>query len=255
MQNESTLIRKLKQLAGAVACGLLVSTAGATHFSGKVVCGDTSPATPLVGVVVTAIGANGTFTGNTDTNGNYLIPVVNANDTYTLTITVPNGLSLVTPVGGSYVLPISTYCGTGTGQGICFWDGVDFVLTGCAPVGPGTGTPGYWKNHPGAWPVNAIQLGCHTYTKAQAITLMSLPDAGDKTRTVFRHLVCAKLNVIIGNVSACIDGDIVQADLWLCAHPINSHVAGSSAAWEQITGTATKLDQYNNGLLCAPHRD
>ena len=84
---------------------------------------------------------------------------------------------------------------------------------------------------------------------------MSLPDKGDKTRTVFRHLVSAKLNVIIGNASGCIDADILLADVWMCVHPINSKVAGSSAAWAEISGTATKLDQYNNGLLCAPHRN
>ena len=35
---------------------------------------------------------------------------------------------------------------------------------------PGTGTPGYWKNHPGAWLVQTIVVGGVEYTKAQAIT-------------------------------------------------------------------------------------
>ena len=34
---------------------------------------------------------------------------------------------------------------------------------------PGTGTPGYWKNHPEAWPVADITVGGVTYTKAEAI--------------------------------------------------------------------------------------
>ena len=254
MKNLLSFPRSLKMLAGALACGLLASTASATHFAGTVYCRDTDPGTPFVGVAVTATGASGAFSANTDTNGNFYIDVPNVNDTYVVTIVTPNGLTIVFPVGGSYTRSISTDCGTGTGQGVCFWDDTDFVLTGCPPVGPGTGTPGYWKNHPDAWPVNSIQIGCTTYTKAQAIAILRLPD-GDKTRTVFRHLLCAKLNVLIGNNSACIAADILLADAWMCLHPVNSGVTGSSAAWAQISGTATKLDDYNNGLLCAPHRD
>lgn len=256
MKNGSSLTNKIKLFVGALACGLLVSTASATHFSGKVVCGDTTPATPLAGVVVTAVGASGTFTGSTDTNGNYYFPVPNENDIYTVTIGVPSGLSVVTPGGGSYQLAISTYCGEGSGQGVCYWDGVDFTLTGCAPTGgPGTGTPGYWKNHPNAWPVSSITVGCKTYTKAQAIALIGTPEKGDKTYNVFRNVVCAKLNVLIGNTSSCIDADILLGDAWLCNHAPGSKVGGSSAAWNQISATSTKLDDYNNGKLCAPHRD
>jgi hypothetical protein len=41
----------------------------------------------------------------------------------------------------------------------------------------------------------------------------------------------------------------------MAAHPVGSGVSGKSAAWGEISGIATMLDQYNNGLLCAPHRD
>ena len=84
---------------------------------------------------------------------------------------------------------------------------------------------------------------------------MSKPEKGDKTLTVFRHLVSAKLNVLIGNESSCINGDITLADAWMALHPVGSGVKASSAAWTEIGGTANKLDNYNNGLLCAPHRD
>jgi hypothetical protein len=129
----------------------------------------------------------------------------------------------------------------------------DFCFT--PPSGPGTGTPGYWKNHPEAWPVESIVIGGVTYTKRQAIAWMSKPEKGDKTLTVFRHLVSAKLNVLIGNADGCISADIATADAWMAIHPVGSKVSGSSAAWAEISGTATKLDDYNNGKLCAPHRD
>ncbi len=121
--------------------------------------------------------------------------------------------------------------------------------------GPGTGTPGYWKNHCSAWPVRSIVIGGRTYTKTQAIRLLGQAERGDKTLTVFRHLVCAKLNVMIGNASGCIVGAIDEADAWMAIHPVGSRVAGSSAAWAEISGEAMMLDRYNNGMLCAPHRN
>ena len=84
---------------------------------------------------------------------------------------------------------------------------------------------------------------------------MGLAERGDKTKTVFRHLVSAKLNVIIGNKSDCIMDEILAADAWMALHPVCSNVSGDSAAWSGIADTANLLDDYNNGRLCAPHRD
>ena len=78
---------------------------------------------------------------------------------------------------------------------------------------------------------------------------------GDKTKTMFAHLVCAKLNVLIGNESDCIDATIADADAWMALHPVGSGVGGNSAAWAVGSPLAAMLDAYNNGLLCAPHRD
>ena len=79
---------------------------------------------------------------------------------------------------------------------------------------PGTGTPGYWKNHPEAWPVEEITIGGVIYTKEEAIGFMEMPD-GDKTYTIFRALVSAKLNVLIGNDDSCIADTISAADVWM----------------------------------------
>lgn len=119
---------------------------------------------------------------------------------------------------------------------------------------PGTGTPGYWKNHPQAWPVNTITIGGRTYTKAQAISWMGKAEKGDKTLTMFRALVAAKLNVLVGNESSCISSTIAAADAWMAAHPVGSKVKAASAAWKAGEPLYLKLDRYNNGLLCAPHR-
>ena len=55
---------------------------------------------------------------------------------------------------------------------------------------PGTGTPGYWKNHAEAWPVTGITVGGVTYTKAEAIALLGKVGK-DKTTTMFSSLVPA----------------------------------------------------------------
>lgn len=143
--------------------------------------------------------------------------------------------------------------GSGSGSGL-----LAGLAKECAPEEPpcvGTGTPGYWKNHSEAWPVSTIEIGCKTYTKAQAISLMGQSPSGDVTYTMFRHLVSAKLNVLIGNISNCITQTIADADAWLCKYPLGSCVSGSSYAWSKGSALATKLDEYNNGKLCAPSRD
>lgn len=121
---------------------------------------------------------------------------------------------------------------------------------------PGTGTPSYWKNHPEAWPVEAIDIGGVTYTKAEAIEYMDMPKKGDKTIAMFRALVAAELNVFIGNVSSCIAGTIDDTDAWMATHgPVGSGVKARSDAWQEAEELYEKLDSYNNGELCAPSRD
>ncbi|HKI01254.1 MAG TPA: SdrD B-like domain-containing protein [Thermoanaerobaculia bacterium] len=119
---------------------------------------------------------------------------------------------------------------------------------------PGTGTIGYWKNHPEAWPVQSITLGNQTYTKAQAITLLGTASSGDKSMDLAKQLIGAKLNVIIDNDSTCIASTITAADNWLRTYPVGSNVSGSSTAWQTGSPLHTTLDDYNNGELCAPHR-
>lgn len=130
----------------------------------------------------------------------------------------------------------------------------------CEP--PGTGTPGYWKNHPEAWPVEVIPIGGVTYPKADAIGIMDTPVKGDKTYTMFKALVAAKLNVRVGNESSCIDETIRFATEWLKKYPLGTDVKASGEAWQggekpwqRGEALYLMLDDYNNGELCAPSRD
>jgi hypothetical protein len=130
----------------------------------------------------------------------------------------------------------------------------DFGFFPSALPNPGTGTPGYWKNHSEAWPVNTITVGGVTYTKEQAIAWLGKVGK-DKTTTMFSSLVPAMLNVRIGNDGSCVSIAISKANAWMATYgPVGSNVAASSAAWAEGEVWHKQMDAYNNGLLCAPHR-
>jgi SdrD B-like domain len=130
----------------------------------------------------------------------------------------------------------------------------DFGFFTPAVSGPGTGTPGYWKNHPNAWPVENITVGGVTYTKAQAIAWLSKVGK-DKSTTMFSSLVPAMLNVLVGNDGSCVSATIAAANAWMTTYPVGSGVSASSAAWSLGEPLHITLDNYNNGRLCAPHRN
>ena len=81
--------------------------------------------------------------------------------------------------------------------------------------------------------------------------------SGDKTYSMFAALVSAMLNTRgtpPANNPVCICGNHRHADAWMTAHPVGSNVKASSAAWAEAQEWHQKLDDYNNGKLCAPHR-
>jgi hypothetical protein len=132
---------------------------------------------------------------------------------------------------------------------------VDFGVWTPAVAQPGTGTPGYWKNHPEAWPVQEITVGGVAYTKAQAIAVLN--NVGkDKTITMFSSLVPAMLNVLVGNDDSCVSSTIAAADSWMTTYgPVGKGVHAASLAWKVGEPMHRQMDNYNNGMLCAPHRD
>lgn len=123
------------------------------------------------------------------------------------------------------------------------------------PPAAGAGTPGYWKNHPEAWPVDSLVLGGVTYTKDAAIAILSTPKSRDMTYALASQLIATKLNLLIGTDPSCITDTVAAADAWLATYPIGSGVPASSDAWRVGEPLKTTLDDYNNGLLCAPSRD
>lgn len=136
--------------------------------------------------------------------------------------------------------------------------GASDVAIASEPPPPGTGTPGYWKNHPEAWPPgveNSLYIRNVHYTRDEAIEIMKTPTKGDKTYTMFRAWAATKLNGLVGNEVGCIKDTWNAARLWLGENPIGSGVKAKSDAWQEGEALYEMLDAYNNGLLCAPPRD
>ena len=127
----------------------------------------------------------------------------------------------------------------------------DTVYCACC----GTGTIGYWKNHKNAWPRPYFTIGGAPYTVSQAIAIMKCNAGSDMTYKLYWQLAAAMMNVYSGTDPSCIAADIDAANLWLAAYPVGSRVRSSSAAWYEIKAIHARLDKYNNGELCAPHRD
>ena len=154
--------------------------------------------------------------------------------------------------------------------GICFMG----ISTASACDCEGTGTPGYWKNHPEAWPVEEICLNGHgtgpgvgdCWTKDEALEILNKPVRGDKSITMYKAFIAAYLNVMNGACGSGPDcehwfwGDInlYEAATWLELFPVESGVPARSEAWQRSHGEAIYfcLDDYNNGLQPgSPSRD
>jgi hypothetical protein len=229
--------------------------------------------------------------------GNVNLTDINVTDDQGVTVTCPQttlavGTKMTCTASGTALAGQYSNNGTATG----YYDGMEANDTDpshyCGIDAPGVGTPGYWKNHPEAWPVANITIGGEEFTKAEAIAIMNEPVQKDKTYTMFPALVAAKLNVLIGNPydecdcacedCGCVDEAgldfISEADEWfaeLFAAVNNNNknnknnknnnnklnligvepVRANSKDWKEGETYYEWLDWYNNGYcFCAPHR-
>jgi len=207
----------------------------------------------------------GTATTSTDANGFYSLTYTGAG-ACELAVQIPNGGSpSPTNAGTDDAVDSDGARDTVTGansvvlitvrpDGSIITD-YDFGFFNPLLTQPGTGTPGYWKNHPEAWLLDPITIGGVSYTKTQALLLLD-GSGKDKTITMFRSLLSAKLNLAFGTDPACVASTIVSADAWMVQYgPAGSSVQASSFAWKVGEPLHRLMDNYNNGMLCAPHRN
>lgn len=182
--------------------------------------------------------------------------------TYTIAVQIPPGTQPSPPDVGSDDTIDSDGVADGLGNSVAVMTlsdtadaNTDFGFFVPPVAQPGTGTPGYWKNHPEAWPVASVTVGGFTYTRDQALGWLN--EVGrDRTTTMFSSLVSAMLNVMAGNDGSCVASTIAAADNWMAAYgPVGRNVHAASFAWKVGEPLHRLMDNYNNGMLCAPHRD
>jgi hypothetical protein len=126
------------------------------------------------------------------------------------------------------------------------------------PTPTPTGTPsgcvfgqGYWKNHPDQWPVTELQLGNVTYTQEELLSILHQSVRGNGLVLLAHQLIAAKLNIANGTDPSCIEQTIADADA-LIGDLVVPPVGTGYLAPSNVSALAETLDQYNEGLLCAP---
>jgi len=112
-------------------------------------------------------------------------------------------------------------------------------------------TQGYWKNHPGEWPVSSLQLGTVTYTKAEALSILGQPVMGNGLVSLAHQLIATKLNVASGSTNT-VATEIAQADLLISALVVPP-VGSDSLAASTASSLARTLDDYNTGKTGPGH--
>lgn len=171
-------------------------------------------------------------------------------------LTATGGVLLSDFGGGSagaiVALEGSTFDGTFTTPWGALRAKGDLGSVGVAPTGVGTGTIGYWKNHLDAWITTSLDLGGVTYSKNTLVSILKTPTRGDKSIAMAKQLIGTKLNLANGTDGSCIADTADASDNWLAAH---GGVGSAQRQWDEGDLLHDDLDAYNNGLLCAPHRD
>jgi hypothetical protein len=115
----------------------------------------------------------------------------------------------------------------------------------------------FWRQNPGAWPLNSLTLGNQTYSKSQLVSLMHVPNSQDASVALAQQLISAALNIASGSNPLPICGQLAQAHSLLSqfSGKLPYRVSLSLAAARPMFATASALSSYNNGMLtpnCAP---
>ena len=102
-------------------------------------------------------------------------------------------------------------------------------------------TPGFWKNHPEAWPVDELTIGGVVYAQEELLALLDAPVGGNKTLILVKHLIAAMLNGLAGSDVSGIADAINAADACL---------ANGDCDWEEAEPLKDILDEFNNSEEC-----
>jgi hypothetical protein len=109
-----------------------------------------------------------------------------------------------------------------------------------------TWTPGFWKNHPDAWPTSAtpMTIGGTSYSKIQLMAFLWSPNKGDAWINLMQKYIAMQLSkaTVYGTAA---DSLLAQAEAWFNSNPTGP-VAPSSTAGQAGLAIASQLDYLLN---------
>jgi len=142
------------------------------------------------------------------------------------------------------------------------FSGSAYVSMGCMPecLLPCPRSPGYWKAHPAAWPIDQLRLGAEPYTRDELLNLLSRGPAGDASLILANQLVATYLNVVYGSdplpvVQTAVDVDALLSNF---TGRLPYTVRPSTVEGRTMIELAGDLERYNSGALtpgCIPLRE
>lgn len=176
----------------------------------------------------------------TDANGN------------TFPMLIPKTVAIHPDVACGQTYQVEESLFTNSGSGVDFGDGatrmdLPFSIQVECSSGGCTYSQGFWKNHPEAWPTNALQLGDWVYYQDDLLRILNEPVRGNGLISLAYQLIAAKLNEANGaSAPAAVGAAINSADLLigdLLIPPV-----GDDWLDPAVTGGLTAiLDAYNRG--------
>jgi hypothetical protein len=115
----------------------------------------------------------------------------------------------------------------------------------------------FWRQNPGAWPVNSLTLGDQVYTKSQLMSLLHAATTTDASVTLARQLIAASLNTAQGADPRPICRQLAQANDLLAgfSSKLPYRVNLSVAVARPMLALATELSTYNRAMVtpnCVP---
>lgn len=116
-------------------------------------------------------------------------------------------------------------------------------------------TIGYWKNHASVTALylpqrlgNDIVSGTST-----AVNILKKEDSSNGLEKLKAQLLAAKLSIARGADPSEISSTVAQADTQIASYPVSRWNALPKSVQAAILAAATKLDQYNNGIIGPGH--